>query len=106
MARRLKQALVESYVGAIALGYLLALDIMRFVEIFSAPVGTWAARSELRGVVPRPLSPEGFPFQAALPPLMGFLVLSVLWYLLFRWLYFSPFSEAPSHDADPSTTAH
>jgi len=38
---RLKQALIESYVGAIALGYLFAQGILHFVTIFASPVAGW-----------------------------------------------------------------
>src|SRR6185437_5096899 len=41
MFERLKRTLVESYVGAIALGYLLAQVILHFVEIFASPVAVW-----------------------------------------------------------------
>jgi hypothetical protein len=39
MFNRLKRAVVESYVGAIALGYLFAQGMFRFVNIFASPVG-------------------------------------------------------------------
>ena len=38
MLERLRQTLVESYVGAVALGWLLAGGLMDFVGIFSPPV--------------------------------------------------------------------
>lgn len=38
MLNRLKRTLVESFVGAIALGYLLAQTILHFVNIFASPV--------------------------------------------------------------------
>ena len=45
MLERLKRALVESFVGAIALGYLLAQGILHFVNIFASPIAGWVSRS-------------------------------------------------------------
>jgi len=99
MLERLKQSLVESYIGAIALGYLLAVDILRFVSIFTAPVAAWAARSEVRSIIPRQVVPEDSYLQAALPQLMEFLLLGLLWYVLFRWLYLKlPQHHSPEAD--------
>ncbi|HEX5233921.1 MAG TPA: hypothetical protein VFW25_01180 [Silvibacterium sp.] len=90
MLDRMKPALVESYVGAIGLGYLLAETILHFVSIFSSPVAGWFARYEylkpLSGM--RPPSPS--PLEFAVPQVVEFVLLSVLWYILLRWLYFSP----------------
>jgi hypothetical protein len=41
MLRRLKRVLVESFVGAIALGYLLAQGLLHFVYIFTSPFSEW-----------------------------------------------------------------
>ena len=38
MFERLKQSVVESQVGAIALGWLLAQSLVHFASIFTAPV--------------------------------------------------------------------
>jgi predicted Kef-type K+ transport protein len=111
MLERLRQTLVESYVGAIALGYLLAQDIILLVNVFSSPIAAWAARRETEQFLPMlsTLRPQGapqltqaqrFPFENGLSSLMGFLVLLLLWYLLFRWLYFRPFQTV----AGPTAT--
>jgi hypothetical protein len=102
MLERLKRTLVETYVGAIALGYLLAQTILLFVNAFSSPVAAWAARRETERLLPMlrpegapgPVRAQGFPFENGLSSLMGFLVLLLVWYLLFRWLYFKPFRKA------------
>jgi hypothetical protein len=49
MFDRLKQALVESYVGAIVLGYLFAQGILHFVDIFTTPVAGWISRKQYGG---------------------------------------------------------
>jgi hypothetical protein len=93
---RLRRTLVESLIGAIALGYLLALDIGYFVNIFVAPVAAWAARKDYQGLMLHTQAPAGFPFRDALPELASFLLLLLVWYLLFRWLYFEPFKKDKS----------
>ncbi len=90
MFERLKRTLVESYVGAIALGFLLAQVILHFVEIFAAPVAVWILRNYYQSIVPRTTPSAGLSFQDALPELERFLVLLLVWYLLLRWLYFKP----------------
>ncbi|HXT72216.1 MAG TPA: hypothetical protein VN785_00025 [Candidatus Angelobacter sp.] len=93
MFERLKRTLVESYVGAIALGFLLAQVIQHFVEIFAAPVAVWISRNYYQSIVPRTTPSAGLSFQDALPELERFLILLLVWYLLLRWLYFKPVKE-------------
>jgi hypothetical protein len=98
MLNRLKSALVESFVGTIALGYVLAQTIMHFVNIFASPITAWVARDEYRRLVPQSLAPQsptptGFPFRNALPELVSFLLLLLVWYVLVRWLYWKPVAQ-------------
>lgn len=92
MLKRLKQAIVESFVGAIALGWLLAQAILRFVGIFTSPVAGWITRSQYRQFTQASLSSTagGFSFKEALPDAIIFTVLLLVWYILLRWLYFKP----------------
>lgn len=94
MLKRVKKALVESYVGAIALGYLLAEAILYFAGIFSAPVATWLADRRSAAIMNRPpISTTALSLQAAFPQIINFLVLIFVWYILFRWLYFDSADE-------------
>jgi len=90
MFDRLKKALVESYVGSIALGYLLAQGILHFVNIFAAPVAGWVSRKQYGELVPRTAALAGFSLKDALPEFVRFLVLLLVWSGLLRWLYFNP----------------
>jgi len=88
--------MVESYVGAIALGYVLAQSIGHFAGIFTSPLARWVDRTELREL--RALWPQASalhvsPFHDALPELMRFLLLLLVWYVLMRWLYFTPLKK-------------
>ena len=96
MFDRLKQALVESYIGAIGLGYLFAQGILHFVNIFAAPVAGRISRKQYGGLVPRTAALPGFSLQDALPDLVRFLVLLVVWSFLLRWLYFKPIKKETS----------
>jgi hypothetical protein len=44
MSNRFKQALVESYIGAIGLGYLFAQCVLHFVSLFALPLTAWVSR--------------------------------------------------------------
>ncbi len=96
MFNRLKRALVESYVGAIALGYLFAQGILHFVNIFASPVAGWVSRKEYGGLVPHTSPLVGFSLQDALPELVRFFFLLLVWYVLLRWLYFTPLKKETS----------
>jgi hypothetical protein len=71
MFERLKQALVESFVGAVALGYLLAQSISYLVNIFTTPVSSWELRNEYGEFAARSMT-KGFSFKDALPGVLGF----------------------------------
>jgi hypothetical protein len=94
MLEPLKRAIVESYVGAIALGWLLAEGVAHSVGIFAAPVAGWVSQSNYRDVVQKTPGSIGFPFQDALPELLRAFLLLVIWYVLIRWLYYKPSKSA------------
>ena len=85
--RRLKRAIVESFVGAVALGYLLAEGIMSLVSIFTAPLNSWIARQDYGSEVH---VNTAFSFRYAWPQVARSIGLLVLFYILLRWLYFTP----------------
>jgi ABC-type sulfate transport system permease component len=90
MLDRLRSALVESFVGAIALGYLLAEVILGFVNIFGAPLGYWVSRNEFRGLEPPTGMAPVSPLEFAIPELVKFFLMLIVWYVLLRWLYLKP----------------
>ena len=89
MFERLKNALVNSYVGAIALGWVFAQGILHFAYMFSAPVAGWLTRREYHGMTDRDIS-TSFSLQDALPELIRSFSLVLVAYLLLRWLYYKP----------------
>ena len=102
MLNRLKKSLVESYVGAIALGYLFADGIMRFAAVFSDPVSRWVMRGEFPGITDRSAASAAFFLKDALTELVTSFFLLLLGYILLRWLYFKPLAEkAPDAAANP-----
>jgi hypothetical protein len=96
---RLKQALVETYVGAIALGYLFAQGILHFVNIFASPVAHWVSRKQYGGLVPGTTALPGFSLQDAVPELLTFSLLALFWYVLVRWLYVKHLTKEISEPA-------
>lgn len=102
MLERLRKVLVESFVGAIALGWLFAQGILHFAYIFSAPVAGWLTRREYRGIAERMNALTSFSLQDALPELIRSFSLLVVAYLLLRWLYYKPLATEttePPHTA-------
>jgi len=55
MLHRLKAALVDNYVGAIALGYLLGDGVEEIATVFIAPLSEWARLKELHRLYRRVL---------------------------------------------------
>jgi hypothetical protein len=86
----LKKTLVNSFVGAIALGWVFAQGILHFAYVFSAPLAGWLTRREYRGMVDRSTISTGFTLQDALPELARSVSLLLVGYFLLRWLYYKP----------------
>lgn len=90
MLNRLKKALVDSFVGAVALGWLFSQGVLHFAYVFSAPVAGWVTRRLYRGLAERTNISTGFTLQDALPELVRSVSLLLVAYLLLRWLYYKP----------------
>ena len=103
MLDRLKRVLVESSISVIALGYLLAQIMLRFVSVFTSPVAEWATRNLYRGFLPNPTALSSSPLQAAVSPAIGFVLLLLVWHLLLRWLYFTPLKGKASEPNSEQT---
>jgi hypothetical protein len=90
MLEPLKRALVESLIGAIALGYLLARMIMNLVDVFASPVAAWVWQKGFPGFPANTPASTTFSPVLGLPDLIRFFLLLLIWYVLLRWLYFKP----------------
>lgn len=102
MFEPLKRTLVESYVGAIALGYMLAQGILHFVNIFVSPVALWILRKDFLAFMPGGTISVTTSLRAAIPELVTILVLLPIWYVLLRWLYFQPLKKVMPEQAPAS----
>lgn len=96
MFRKLKKVLVETFIGAIGLGWLFAYGILCLADVFSAPFTRWLARTEYAGTLSRPDLPAGPLLRDSLPSLFKFVCIFVVWYLLVRWLYYKPVPKVDS----------
>jgi hypothetical protein len=90
MLSQLRRTLVDSYVGAIGLGWLLADIVVNFAKVFTSPLAKWFVRREYGSLLEHQSAPRGFSLEDAVPDLVSFLVLLIVWYILMRWLYFKP----------------
>jgi len=86
----IKTALVDSFVGAIALGSLFAYGIMRFVDIFIEPITHWITQRQYWGMSNHNSAPPPFPYQFAFTNLLTSAILLLVAYGLLRWLYYPP----------------
>jgi hypothetical protein len=84
----MKAALVDSYVGAIALGSLFAYGFMHFVNIFIEPFTHWITQREFWEMSHSNSAPPPFPFQLAFTNLLTCAFLFLIAYGLLRWLYY------------------
>lgn len=99
MFKRLKRALVESFVGAVALGWIFANGIIHFAGIFASPVADWVTRSEYRRLPGTTAIPADLLLRDALPELIRSFLLLLAGYVLLRWLYFKPLQETTAESA-------
>lgn len=94
MMERLRTALVESYVGAILVAWLLADGLIHLVGVVTRPLITWEgtvfARSVIAGSSSVRPSREPFPWGAALPEALSAILLLLIAYGILRWLYYRP----------------
>lgn len=106
MLERLRRGLVESFVGAIALGWLLADVFVHLANIFASPVASWITRNEYHEFPGRQTVPTDFLLRDALPELIRMFLLVAVWYILFYWLYIRPAkSKLPESALTPQNPA-
>ena len=101
MLKRLKTALVDSFVGAIALGWLLAEGVIHFVNVFIEPVEHWISQRQYWEMLHLSSSPPRFPFQLVLSELLTSVCQLLIAYGLLRWLYY-PATEKQDQEQTPN----
>lgn len=97
---KLKAALVESFVGTVALGWMFALAIEHFANAFAAPWRMWTTRRIFSSGL-RPATNLNFSLQDAAPDLIVGVLLVLIGLALLRWLYFKPIGRAELTSARP-----
>jgi hypothetical protein len=86
----MRTALVDSFVGAIAVGWLFADGIARFVSILTEPFQRWLAQRQFWNANHYSSAAPGYPFPDALSILLTSVLLLLIAYGLLRWLYYPP----------------
>ena len=97
---KLKAALVESFVGTVALGWMFALAIEHFANAFAAPWRVWATQRVFSSGL-RPATNLHFSLQDCAADLIVAALLVLIGLALLRWLYFKPTENAASLSARP-----
>ncbi len=100
MLERMKTALVDSYAGAIALGWLFAMGITRFVGVFIEPVTVWMTRRQSWEIYSAGATSPAFPFQLVFSQLLTSASYLLIGYGLLRWLYY-PAKEKQDPEGAP-----
>ena len=100
MLERLKTALVDSYVGAIALGFMFSQGISQFVRTLINPVTVWVQQREYSQIYQAGGARAGFPFQSVLPQLLMSVFELLIAFGLLRWLYY-PRTEKQDQEPAP-----
>ena len=93
MFERLRRVLVESFVGAIALGWTFAQCIIYFANSLTAPIALRMLRDEFTTFKGADIASRTSPLLYVLPDLAKVFVLLLVWYFLLRWLYFKPLAK-------------
>jgi hypothetical protein len=88
MLERFKTALVDSYVVAIALGWLFAMGITRFVGIFIEPITVWMTRRQSWSIYSSNSPSPALPFQLVFSQLLTSAAYLLIVDGLLRWLYY------------------
>ena len=110
MPKRLKKALVESYVGAIAIGWTIADSATELANALGTPITTAIRQHMVQQIVGVTPTREPIDWKLSLPGIMSAIILLAVAYGLLRWLYYpSPQeeSEVPASDtaADSADSA-
>lgn len=91
---KLKSALVDSYVGAIVVGWLFAEGIGRLVTSITTPLTEWGVERIRQQLSPGTSSilgsPLRFPTELMVSQLIAAALLLLIAFYLLRWLYFPP----------------
>jgi len=101
----LKTALVGSYVGAIAIGYLLGDGVEHIVSVFISPISEWVQLKELHRISPQGLTGSQFGLLSSLPHVFYGALYILIALALLRWLYYPANVEAlagPAGEVDSS----
>jgi hypothetical protein len=115
MFKKARKALVESFVGAIALGCVFAYGVFNLVDAVSVPFANWSSVLYTVSVIgPGAVRPPAarFPWVIVAMPVYRGVGLLVIGYLLLRWLYYPAkqpaitasgvSNEAPQGDESPT----
>jgi uncharacterized membrane protein YwzB len=91
---RLKEVLLNQYIGAITIGFILGEATIRLVNELANAIGTYWAIQQLRGSVMG--EPRSFPWTNFITAMVSVAVQFAVGFFLMRWLYL----EGEPHNGD------
>jgi predicted small lipoprotein YifL len=104
MFERLKTALVDSYVGAIALGVLFSGAITRFLSALIQPISILLMQGQMKGQsgALSSFTLPSFQVQQIISQLIVAALYLLIGYGLLRWLYYPPAEKQDQEeDSEP-----
>jgi hypothetical protein len=107
MFKRLKTALVESYIATFALGSLLAAGLLRATDVVVVPLQRWIMKALYPQFTDNKWSIKPYLWAEAAQYAAAAAIILVVVYVLLRWLYYPPRPNktgAPLDAPDPSQT--
>lgn len=95
--QRIREILLNEYIGAIAIGLLLVQAIGSALRIIGQTVGFYLEKSSRPHGV---FAERGFPWTSVANPAINLVLYLFVIYLLLRWLYLKPAPPELTADAD------
>ena len=102
MLERLRSILVQSFVGAIGLGFLLSQMVAHFANTLAYSASNWLVQnSSINGLAVR-----RFQAETIIVELVRGIFLLLVAYLLLYWLYFPKSAKEKQDDQPPESTQY
>ena len=96
---RIREVFRNEYIGAVAIGFLLAQVIGGIVSLMMRPVDFYLERAAAPRSVFGRADTQSFPWPSLIGPAIDLLLLLLASFLLLRWLYLNPRRQPASAEA-------
>jgi large-conductance mechanosensitive channel len=100
---RIREALRHEYIGAVAIGFLIAQMAGAVIGLIMRPVNFYVERAMMPRSVFGRADTETFGWGPLVGPVINILLLGMFAFLLLQWLYLKPVGDQESPDAQDTT---